>query len=136
MVERVSAPSADPADISADQFRTLADNLPQLAWIADANGNALWYNRRWFDYTGTDLARMGQVGWPSVIDPARLPAVQEGWQAALASGRQWEDILPLRGADGSYRQFLSRASPLRDAAGAIIQWFGTNTDITDQLAVE
>jgi len=71
-------------------------------------------------------------GWSKVHHPQHLDRVMETWQAALAKGHDWDDTFPLRGADGEYRWFLSRAKPIRNQAGEIVAWFGTNTDITEQ----
>jgi PAS domain S-box-containing protein len=114
------------------QFRALADSIPNLAWMADASGSILWYNQRWYDYTGTNWEQMHGWGWRVVQDPAALPRVEERYRAAIASGEPWEDTFPLRGADGRFRWFLSRALPIRDDQGRIVRWFGTNTDITEQ----
>ena len=118
---------------SEQQFRTLADSISQLAWMGDADGYLTWYNQRWYEYTGTAPEQMAGWGWQSVHDPARLSEVLEKWKAALATGHEFEMIFPLRGADGMFRQFLTRALPLRDARGKVVRWFGTNTDITEQL---
>ncbi|WP_280525322.1 sensor histidine kinase [Methylobacterium oxalidis] len=111
-------------------FRVMADTIPQLAWMADASGALYWYNRRWFDYTGTDLAAMRGWGWRAVHHPDHVEAVTAKFVDAVRRAEPWEDTFPLRGADGRYRWFLSRAAPIRDASGAVLRWFGTNTDIT------
>ena len=118
------------------QFRTLADSIPQLAWMAEANGSLFWYNHRWYEYTGTTPEQMQGWGWQSVHDPERLPHVLSLWQASLASGKPFEMVFPLRGSDGTYRDFLTLALPVRDATGKIVRWFGTNTDITQQRRAE
>jgi hypothetical protein len=117
---------------SEARFRQMADSIPQLAWYADAAGNITWYNRRWYDYTGTTAAEMETAGWHSVVDPAALPRIREGWPASIAGGEPFELEFPIRGADGSFRPFLTRVAPVRDDAGTVVQWFGTNTDVTDQ----
>jgi len=114
-----------------ERFRTLADNISQLAWMADADGGIFWYNRRCFEYLGTTLEQMQGWGWQQVHHPEHVDRVVEWFRGSLASGETWEDTFPLRGADGNYRWFLSRAIPIRDAQGQIVRWFGTNTDITD-----
>ncbi|MEO7413550.1 MAG: PAS domain S-box protein, partial [Opitutaceae bacterium] len=115
-----------------ERFRTLADNVAQLAWMADAAGAIFWYNKRWFDYTGTTLDDMAGWGWEKVHDPEHVARVVEKWQRHLASGESWEDSFPLRGVDGQYRWFLSRAVAVRDESGKVWRWLGTNTDITEQ----
>jgi len=118
---------------SEQQFRTLADSISQLAWMGNPDGSLTWYNHRWYEYTGTTPEQMTGWGWQSVHDPEMLPEVLERWKVALSKGQRFEMIFPLRGADGIFRQFLTRALPIRDAYGHVMRWFGTNTDITEQL---
>jgi PAS domain S-box-containing protein len=115
-----------------ERFRQMADSIPQLTWYANADGYITWYNRRWYDYTGTTPEQMEGWGWQRVHDPAVLPLVLERWRASLASGQPFEMEFPLKGADGLFRPFLTRVAPLRDDTGTVVQWFGTNTDVTDQ----
>jgi len=115
-----------------EDLRVLADALPQLAWMADPTGSIFWYNQRWYDYTGTTLEQMQGWGWQSVHDPDVLPAVLERWHESIASGKPFEMVFPLRGADGAFRPFLTRVVPTFDSNGKVVRWFGTNTDISDQ----
>lgn len=129
------AAAARLADSEA-RFRALADNMPQLAWMARPDGHVFWYNRRWFDYTGTTLAEMEGWGWQAVHHPDHVERVTKRIQHSWDTGEPWEDTFPLRRGDGVYRWFLSRAEPIQDADGNIALWFGTNTDVTQQRAVE
>ena len=117
---------------SEERFRMLAENISQFAWIAEPGGDISWYNQRWYDYTGTTLEEMNGWGWVAVHHPDHVQHVEQSWRAALASGEDWEDIFPLRSLAGEWRWFLSRAKPIRNDAGEIVCWFGTNTDITEQ----
>jgi PAS domain S-box-containing protein len=119
----------------AGELAALADNLPQLAWIADRNGWITWYNRRWYEYTGTTPAEMEGWGWQAVHDPETLPQVLERWHACIATAEPFDMVFPLRGADGIFRPFLTRVQPWRDADGGVVRWFGTNTDISEHQAV-
>jgi PAS domain S-box-containing protein len=121
---------------SEARFRTMANAIPQLAWIARPDGHIFWYNQRWYDYTGTIPEQMEGWGWQSVHDPLELPKVLERRKASIATGEPFEMIFPLRGADGSFRLFLTRGFPLKDAAGRLVQWFGTNTDVNELKRVE
>jgi len=121
---------------SEEQFRTLADNMSQFAWMADPAGRIYWYNKRWYDYTGTTLEAMRALGWRSVHHPDHHVRVSASMKRAVAIGSTWEETFPLRGKDGQYRWFLSRAVPIRDDLGQVTRWFGTNTDITAQVAAE
>src|SRR5712672_810060 len=124
------------AETRERQFRTLANSIPQLAWMADAEGYIFWYNDRWYDYTGTTLEEMEGWGWQKVHHPDEVGRVVERIKLAFATGESWEDTFPLRSKAGSYRWFLSRALPIKDADGNVVRWFGTNTDITVQRQME
>jgi PAS domain S-box-containing protein len=134
ITERKKAEEALKA--SEEQFQALANNIPQLAWMADGEGWIFWYNQRWYDYTGTNLEEMKGWGWQKVHHPDYVEPVTEKFKKYVATGAAWEDTFPLRGKDGNYRWFLSRAFAIRDNNGKVMRWFGTNTDITEKLEVE
>ena len=113
-----------------ERFRDLANNISQLAWMADAKGWTFWFNQRWFDYTGTTLEEMVGWGWKKTQHPDHVQRVMEKITRCFDTGDVWEDTFPLRGRDGNYRWFLSRAVPIRNPAGEVLRWFGTNTDIS------
>jgi len=117
-------------------FRELADNISQFAWTADAQGWIYWYNKRWHDYTGTTLEEMQGWGWQKVHHPEHVDRVVQRIRQSFETGTAWEDTFPLRSKDGTYRWFLSRALPIRNEAGEVVRWFGTNTDVTEQLEAE
>jgi PAS domain S-box-containing protein len=117
---------------SEERFHTLADNIAPFCWMADPDGNIFWYNRRWYDYTGTTLEEVCGWGWTKVHHPDHVERVKKRIQHSWDTGEEWEDTFPLRSKDGEYRWFLSRAVPIRDDEGNIVRWLGTNTDITEQ----
>jgi PAS domain S-box-containing protein len=119
-----------------EQLTLLAEELPALAWMARPDGWIHWYNRRWYEYTGKEPEEMEGWGWESVHDPEELPRVKSLWQASLSSGEPFEMTFPLRGADGVYRPFLTRIVPFRDSTGKILSWFGTNTDVSSERAIQ
>ncbi len=121
---------------SEKQFRDLANTIPQLAWIARADGYIFWYNDRWFDYTGTTPSEMEGWGWTAVHDPVHLPEVMKRWRRALDQGETFEMTFPLRGADGKFHPFLTIVRPVLDSSGKVARWFGTNTDVTSQKRAE
>jgi PAS domain S-box-containing protein len=118
------------------ELRALANNLPQLVWIANGDGRRTWFNDRWYDFTGMTPEEALGHGWHDALHPEHLARVRDGQLAAFAAGRVWEDTAPLRSRDGAYRWFLVRAVPVKDAAGRIVRWCGTNTDITERRAAE
>ncbi len=118
-------------------FRQLADHLPALCFIADRAGRVVWCNRRWHDYTGVPLDADPELAWPGVHDPQLLPGVLKRWSEALRTGEAGEAVVAIRGTDGRYRPFLTRAEPVRDQdGGAIACWLGTMTEISEQHEAE
>lgn len=121
---------------TAMEFEALAENVSQLAWMAEPDGHVFWYNKRWYDYTGTDLESMLGWGWRTVHRPDQIDRVirdiTERWRAGLP----FEEIYYLRSVDGTYRPFLTRVEPIRNESGDLVRWFGTNTDISAQLEAE
>ncbi|BCM93554.1 sensory/regulatory protein RpfC [Abditibacteriota bacterium] len=121
---------------SQAQFQTLANSIPQLAWMADETGHIFWYNQRWYDYTGTTLQEMEGWGWSKVHHPEYIEAVTRRWAQSLEEQQPWQDTFPLRSKEGDYGWFLSRAVPVRDSTGRVVRWFGTNTNITNERQAE
>ncbi|CUI04189.1 Chemotaxis protein methyltransferase CheR [Janthinobacterium sp. CG23_2] len=115
---------------SEERLRQLANTIPHLAWMANPDGWIHWYNDRWYDYTGKTFDEMQGWGWSSIHHPDTITNVMELWNSSVVSGEPFELSFPLLGTDGNYRTFFTRVVPLRDAAGNIVQWFGTNTDVT------
>ena len=119
-----------------ERFRTMADSIPQLAWIARSDGFIYWYNSRWYSYTGTTPEQVEGWGWQGVHDPAALPNVLERWKTSIATGTAFDMVFPLRGADGRFRPFLTRVMPRKDSVGKVLEWFGTSTDISGRVEAE
>jgi PAS domain S-box-containing protein len=90
---------------SERQLRTLADTVPQLVWMAEADCNVFWYNQKWYDYTGTRAKEMPGWGWQSVHDPEILPKVLEQWRSTLATGKPFEMEFPLKGLTAYFAGF-------------------------------
>jgi len=121
---------------SEAQFRNLADSIPQLAWMANADGHAFWYNERWCQFTGCSHEQLVDSGWAHLRHPDHVERALLGISKAIESSSHWEDTFPLRNQAGEYRWFLWRAVPLMDADNKLERWFGTGTDITDQIQAE
>jgi len=124
--------SEDSLRQSEEDLRALANSIPQLAWIASFDGTMAWYNQRWHDYTGTTPEQMAGEGWSTAYEPQRLPDMLQAWKEALHGGTPFEMEFPIRGSDGQYRWFITRANPVRDRGGQLLRWFGTSTDV-DQV---
>jgi two-component system cell cycle sensor histidine kinase/response regulator CckA len=121
---------------SEEEFRTMANAIPHLAWMANPDGGIFWYNQGWYDYTGTAPQQMESLSWQSAIDPALSPRVMARWQDSIVAGQPFEMVVSLRGAHGEFRAFLTRVSPIKDPLGNVLRWFGTNTDVEESKRAE
>ncbi|HLS48260.1 MAG TPA: response regulator [Gemmatimonadales bacterium] len=124
------------AELRAEEarFRTLANAIPQLAWMADAEGQRYWGNQRWYDYTGAPAG--GVASWREYHHPEHLDRVSTSFRRSVESETPWEETHPLRGRDGEFRWFLTRALPITGSDGDVTGWLGTSTDITDRLRAD
>lgn len=123
-------------DQTEKQFRVLTDSITQLVWTTNSRGDAIWFNQRWYDYTGAAPRELENRGWERFCDPDELPRLAHSWQAALVAGECWESTYLLRRKDGVMRWHLGRAAPVRDESGHVTRWCGTSTDIDDHVAAE
>jgi PAS domain S-box-containing protein len=116
----------------AHELRNLADALPQMVWKADAAGEMIYVNHRWTEYTGLDLEQSANGRWLALVHPEERDASAALWLRCVHAGDDLEGCYRLRRRDGVHRWHLTRAHAQRDAAGCVLCWFGTSTDIEDQ----
>lgn len=128
---------AEAAVLASERNLSLIINtMPVLAWSAQTDGTVDFFNQRWLDYTGLSPEEAHGWGWAQAFHPDDLSGLTEYWQSIIIAGEPGEIEARLRRFDGSYRWFLFRANPLRDASGAVVKWYGTNTDIDDRKRAE
>jgi PAS domain S-box-containing protein len=121
---------------SEEEFRTLADAIPQLVWMNQPDGAAEYFNEQWRGYTGIGVERDPEA-WARALHPDDRERTLARWRRSLAAGEPYETEFRLRSArTGTHRWFLARALPIRDDQGRIRRWFGTCTDIDEQKRVE
>lgn len=116
-------------------FRLLADCLPQLIWTCDHSGACDYLSRRWEDYTGRPATEQMGHGWLEQVHPEDRPRLNDGWQRCVRTGEALRIDFRIRRYDGVYRWFDTRAMPVRDSGGKVLKWFGTHTDIQEQLDI-
>ena len=118
---------------SEEKFMTLAEAMPQMAFMADAKGNITYYNKQWYEYVNGIKDTEGW-GWKDkqIHHPDDLQRTIDKWNNSLKTGEDYEIEYRLRRFDGTYRWHLGRAVAVRDSKGAITSWIGTNTDIHEQ----
>jgi PAS domain S-box-containing protein len=116
---------------SEERFRTLAESLPHLVWTCRSDGWCDYLSRQWVEYTGRPESEQLGSGWAEQLHPQDRARVQAEWAEAAARGDRFDIEFRIRRADGVYRWFKTRAVPIRDDAGSIVKWFGSNTDFDD-----
>jgi PAS domain S-box-containing protein len=118
---------------SEDQFRVMAQTVPNQVWAGRPDGYLYWFNEQVYAYSGAESGTLdGVTGWTRIIHPDDVPSAAEAWSRSLATGEVYETEFRVRRTDGVYRWFLVRAEPVRSADGSIARWVGTNTDIDER----
>ena len=120
---------------SVARFRQLADAMPQIVWTARPDGVLDYTNHRWYEYIGQTEAEVVPADWHVRVHPDDLAGAGAAWAQAIASGQPYATEFRLRRADGEFRWFLVRALPIKDAAGGVLRWYGTCTDIHEQRSL-
>ncbi len=115
-------------------LQTVARAMPNHVWTARPDGVLDWFNDRAFDYTGMNRSELTGEDWIRIVHPDDVAHATVRWAEAVQSGQTYETEFRLRRQDGAYRWHIGRAAPVRDPAGHITRWIGTNTDIEDQKA--
>jgi PAS domain S-box-containing protein len=120
---------------SEAQYRLLADCVPQLVWMARADGHVEYFNARWREYSGQPTVQALGWGWEDMVHPDDRPAAVAAWSQSIAAGEPCEAEFRLRRHDGEYRWHITRSLPVRAADGDVVRWVGSATDIHDQKTV-
>ena len=126
----------DALRASEGNLQLIIDTIPALAWSARPDGSAEFFNQHYLDFIGVSAEAAGGWGWTSAVHPDDLNELAVAWQRILASQEAGEAEARLRHYGGAYRWFLFRTNPLRDETGAIVKWYGINTDIEDRKRAE
>ena len=121
---------------SEAEFRTLAESMPQMVWITRPDGWNVYFSQQWVDYTGLSLEETLGQGWTKPFHPDDQLRAWDAWRDATTSVGTYSIECRLRRADGVYRWWLIRGVPVKDAAGTVLKWFGTCTDIHDLKMAE
>lgn len=117
---------------SEELFRTLANSIPQLAWMARPDGKIFWFNQRWYDYIGEERGSPPAEDWWRYHGPDESDAVRRAFDRALAGGEPFQEAFTLLRHDGEALWHLCQMLPIRDDEGQLRLWFGTHTDITEE----
>ena len=119
--------------VSREHFKFLADNIPVIVWTTDGNGEADYFNKQWYEYTGLDFESSKGIGSQQVLHPEDAIPTAKAWTDAITNRTAFQFEYRLkRASDGQYRWHLGKGEPFKDETGNLVAWFGTSTDIEDQ----
>src|SRR6266478_1647015 len=121
---------------SERRLRLQAEAIPHQIWTSLPDGTVDYCNRRFIDYTGLTVEAVQRFGLNAVVHPGDAERVTSAWKEARARLAPYEVEKRLRGVDGRYRRFLSRAVPVCDEQGRLLHWIGTYTDVEDRKQAE
>ena len=119
-----------------ERTRDTIDGLPVQIWSGPADGSIDFCNQQWRTYTGLNETELQGNGWQRILHPEDRDRVLAAWHHAVSTGTRYEQEQRHRAADGTYRWFLCRGTPMRNVDGQVERWFGANTDITDNRVAE
>jgi len=121
---------------SEARYRTLVEATAQMVWTCDGSGNTFGSLDGWEAFTGQTAEETQNGGWTSAVHPDDAAASVQAWNHAVAARSAFHHEQRVRRRDGTYRLMSSRAIPIIDDFGNIVEWIGTKTDITDQRLAE
>lgn len=122
-------------ELREQRLREVLDTMSTLVWMRSDERGLEYVNAQWTAYTGLDLSATAERGWASVVHPDDLPEVQRRLAEARGRGEAALIEYRLRGVDGNYRWFVARSVPVRDAAGRVMKWVGSATDVEEQFRI-
>jgi PAS domain S-box-containing protein len=116
-----------------ERYRFMTNAIPEIVWTATPKGEVDFFNQTWYTYTGLSEQESMNSGWSKRIHADDLPGVLEQWNKSLETGTLYEWKTRMADSQGQYRWHLVRGLPMKNAQGEVTQWFGTGTDIHDQV---
>ena len=120
---------------SERKFHAIANSIDQMIWSTRPDGYHDYYNDRWYEYTGVPQGSTDGERWEGMFHPDDQPRAWERWQRSLDTGLPYEIEYRLRHRSGEYRWVLGKAQPVRDEDGRITRWYGSCTDIHEQVRI-
>jgi two-component system CheB/CheR fusion protein len=115
----------------ANQAQQITEGFPDLVWSCRTDGTCDYLSPQWLQYTGVPLSELLGVGWLEQVHRDDRERVREGWRAAVKTETRFDAHFRLQNAEGKYRWFKARSLPIRNAAGAVVKWYGANVDVDD-----
>jgi PAS domain S-box-containing protein len=122
--------------VSEARYRTLVEATAAIVWDCPASGQFDIVQPSWTGFTGQTVEQHKGWGWLNAIHPDDQEKSARAWAAAVQDRGTYRLEQRVRRADGEYRQMSVRAVPIFEPDGAIREWVGIHTDVTDQKRAE
>ncbi len=117
--------------LSEERYRLLVESLPHLVWMANRDGLTDYMNQRGAAHFGLPAEAVYGWGWLAILHPDDQERSRTSWEQAVRLGTHYRNEYRVRGADGTYRWYLTQGVPLKGRDGTVERWVGTWTDIDD-----
>jgi PAS domain S-box-containing protein len=121
---------------SEERFRAAIQAVRGVLWTNDPQGRMAGEQPGWSALTGQSRAEYEGYGWAEAVHPDDRQASIDEWNRTVAERRTFVHEHRVRAKDGTWRHFSIRAIPVLDPHGAIREWVGVHTDITEQREAE
>ena len=122
--------------LSESRYRSLIEVSTQLVWSCPGSGFLDHEIPEWQMFTGQSTPQILGWGWSEAVHPDDRAETLRVWQQAVRTKSFYTVEHRLRRKDGVYRHMMVRGVPVLDAAGAVIEYVGMHTDITEQKLAE
>lgn len=114
------------------RFRTLADNTPVGIFQTDAEGQTIYVNEKWMEYSGLTFEEVMGEGWIRAVHPEDREPLLQNWHDKKAVRNESSSEYRLVDKDGHVRWVSGKSVPLYDNEGILTGYLGTISDITQE----
>ncbi|MBW4520619.1 MAG: PAS domain-containing protein [Scytolyngbya sp. HA4215-MV1] len=121
---------------SEQRYATLTETAPVGIFQTDAVGHCLYVNERWCQIAGLSPEEAAGFGWVNGIHPDDRELVSTEWYAAAQVNRPFRLEYRFQNSAGQITWAFGQAVAEQDAAGNIVGYVGTVTDISDRKLAE
>jgi len=116
---------------SEERMRILVTGIPQLVFRSASDGCRTWGSPQWIEYTGVSFEDSLGFGWLEAVHPDDRDATLAAWQGVEERGEYYVEHRIYDKASGRWCWHQTRATPLRDTDGRILEWLGTSTEVEE-----
>lgn len=121
---------------SENRFQQMANTLPLVVWTASPQGSLTYISNQWEENFGNPIAESLGMGWVKFVHPDDIKRAAKKWEHSVRTRENYEIDLRVLHKNEGYRWLLVRAVSICNSHGAIVNWYGSNTDIEEKKKAE